>query len=167
MISASTGSMKPNTATYSTQRAPGGFASAIEYPAITATTAEITTTDTVTIAVLSMYLEKSPDSQAKLNALSDGAWPKLRPPLLFAGDRAVLTSATSGYRVTTAAPIKMTRQIIRSARDSMAPPVDRVAHVAFRSISARMPKVRAKMIRDMAMPSALAVPTSPSWNASR
>ena len=46
--------MKPNTDAYSTQRAPGGFASAMEYPAITAITVETTTTATVTIAVFSM-----------------------------------------------------------------------------------------------------------------
>ena len=46
--------MKPNTAAYSTQRAPGGRASAMEYPAMTAMTAETTTTDTVTMAVFSM-----------------------------------------------------------------------------------------------------------------
>ena len=56
--------MNPNTAAYSTQRAPGGLASAMAYPAMIAKTAETSTTVTVTMAVFSMYREKSPTCQA-------------------------------------------------------------------------------------------------------
>ena len=45
--------------------------SAIAYPDITAMTADTTTTDTVTIAVFSMYEEKLPACQAYPKAARD------------------------------------------------------------------------------------------------